>query len=68
MFRDLGRKIQRDVKHSVEQRLKLSELHSGGRIKVRAIPCNRESEKLYYLFSRNYLIFFSIDFDNRSPQ
>ena len=34
MFRDFGRRIQRDVKTIVKQRLQLSELHSGGTIKV----------------------------------
>lgn len=34
MFRDFGRKIQRDVKRVVDARLKVSEDLSGGRIKV----------------------------------
>lgn len=34
MFRDFGRKIQRDVKRIVDARLKVSEDLSGGRIKV----------------------------------
>ena len=34
MFRDFGRKIQRDVKRVVDARLKVSEDISGGRIKV----------------------------------
>ena len=34
MFRDFGRKCQRDVKRVVDTRLKVSEELSGGRIKV----------------------------------
>ena len=34
MFRDFGRRLQRDVKRVVDQRLKLSEDLSGGAIKV----------------------------------
>ena len=35
MFRDFGRKVQRDVKRVVDARLKASEELSQGRIKVR---------------------------------
>lgn len=34
MFKDFGRRLQRDVKRSVDRRLKISEELSGGRIKV----------------------------------
>lgn len=34
MFRDFGRRLQRDIKRVVDARLKLSETLSGGRIKV----------------------------------
>ena len=34
MFKDFGRKLQRDVKRQVDARLKLSEELSQGRIKV----------------------------------
>ena len=34
MFRDFGRRLQRDVKRIVDARLKISEELSGGRIKV----------------------------------
>ncbi len=34
MFRDFGRRLQRDIKRLVDGRLKLSESLSGGRIKV----------------------------------
>ena len=34
MFKDFGRRLQRDLKRTVEARLKMSEELSGGRIKV----------------------------------
>jgi len=34
MFRDFGRRLQRDIKRSVDARLKISENLSEGRIKV----------------------------------
>ncbi len=34
MFRDFGRKMQRDVRRIVDARLKLSEELSGGKLKV----------------------------------
>lgn len=34
MFRDFGRRLQRDLKRVVDARLKVSEELSGGRIKV----------------------------------
>lgn len=34
MFRDFGRRLQRDLKRVVDARLKLSQELSGGRIKV----------------------------------
>jgi actin-related protein 3 len=39
MFRDFGRRLQRDLKRSVDARLKLSEELSGGRIKPKPIDC-----------------------------
>lgn len=35
MFRDFGRRLQRDIKKVVDARLKLSETLSGGHIKVK---------------------------------
>lgn len=35
MFRDFGRRLQRDLKRTVDGRLKLSEELSGGKLKVR---------------------------------
>ena len=37
MFRDFGRRLQRDIKRAVDARLKLSETLSMGRIKVRIL-------------------------------
>lgn len=37
MFRDFGRRLQRDLKRVVDARLRLSEELSGGRIKVRPV-------------------------------
>lgn len=37
MFRDFGRRLQRDLKRVVDARLRLSEELSGGRIKVRPL-------------------------------
>lgn len=34
MFRDFGRRLQRDVKRFVDNRLKMSEELSGGKLKV----------------------------------
>lgn len=34
MFRDFGRRLQRDLKRTVDARLKLSEELSGGKLKV----------------------------------
>ena len=34
MFKDFGRRLQRDLKRVVENRLKISEELSGGRLKV----------------------------------
>ncbi len=37
MFRDFGRRLQRDLKRVTDARLKLSEELSGGKIKVRVV-------------------------------
>ncbi|KAB0403154.1 hypothetical protein E2I00_008052 [Balaenoptera physalus] len=37
MFRDFGRRLQRDLKRTVDARLKLSEELSGGRLKPKPI-------------------------------
>lgn len=42
MFRDFGRRLQRDLKRVVDARLKLSEELSGGRIKVGGWPGREE--------------------------
>ena len=38
MFKDFGRRLQRDVKRVVDARLKQSETLSQGRIKVGLVP------------------------------
>jgi len=40
MFKDFGRRLQRDIKRAVDNRIKRSEELSGGRIKATAIPVN----------------------------
>ena len=40
MFKDFGRKMQRDVKRVVDQRLKMSEELSGGMLKPKPIDVN----------------------------
>ena len=50
MFRDFGRRLQRDIKRAVDARLKLSEQLSAGRIKV------REKNKYKILIERNIII------------
>jgi len=40
MFKDFGRRLQRDIKRAVDARIKKSEEMSGGRIKATAIPVN----------------------------
>jgi len=37
MFRDFGRRLQRDVKRTVDKRIEISEKLSGGRIKAKAL-------------------------------
>ncbi len=39
MFKDFGRRLERDLRRSVDARLKITEQLSGGRIKVREGPC-----------------------------
>ena len=51
MFRDFGRRLQRDIKRAVDARLKLSEQLSGGRIKV--VTCGT------FLFLFLFVLFLS---------
>ena len=50
MFRDFGRRLQRDIKRAVDARLKLSEQLSAGRIKVKK---KREENKFKIVTERN---------------
>ncbi|XP_026308382.1 uncharacterized protein LOC116418398 isoform X5 [Piliocolobus tephrosceles] len=45
MFRDFGRRLQRDLKRVVDARLRLSEELSGGRIKRSGLGCNDQCPK-----------------------
>jgi len=40
MFKDFGRRLQRDIKRAVDTRIKISEELSGGKIKARAVDVN----------------------------
>ena len=52
MFKDFGRKLQRDVKRQVDARLKLSEELSQGRIKVRIVlSAVRDTNIFHYSLS-----------------
>lgn len=55
MFKDFGRRLERDVRRFVDARLKVTEQLSGGRIKVNLTP-------LHYLFEfyANSNLFFSL--------
>lgn len=53
MFRDFGRRLQRDLKRVVDARLRLSEELSGGRIKVRILVCVKH-QKLQVQLNRSY--------------
>ena len=56
MFKDFGRRLQRDLKRTVEARLKMSEELSGGRIKVR-IAAARHTHTHTYTHSHLLLVF-----------
>lgn len=54
MFRDFGRRLQRDLKRTVDARLKMSEELSGGKLKVSpqlsvirtcVAPCAADAER-----------------------
>lgn len=49
MFRDFGRRLQRDIKRTVDARLRLSETLSGGRIKV--MHRNTDFKFYHYFFA-----------------
>lgn len=56
MFRDFGRRLQRDLKRVVDARLRLSEELSGGRIKVSShLKCIN-----YMSSERKFKIFISL--------
>ena len=49
MFKDFGRKLQRDVKRQVDARLKLSEELSQGRIKVSKVLSAFRDTNIFHL-------------------
>lgn len=51
MFRDIGRRLQRDIKRSVDARLRISENLSEGRIKVRCHSVTQCSKTSYLTIS-----------------
>lgn len=55
MFRDFGRRLQRDIKRTVDARLKLSESLGGGRIKVIIINTAKKNT-LSYLRIHNIFV------------
>lgn len=62
MFRDFGRRLQRDLKRVVDARLRLSEELSGGRIKVserfkciNSMISDRNNVQHFHLTSENTL-------------
>lgn len=57
MFKDFGRRLQRDIKKTVDVRLKLSETLGGGRLTVRIRKC-----------MQNGLFFFQIQFCCKTTQ
>ena len=54
MFRDFGRKLQRDVKRVVDARLKASEELSQGRIKVRVEMIGVSRDKIGFQRQKSY--------------
>ena len=49
MFRDFGRRLQRDLKRTVDARLKMSEELSGGKLKVRAVSSHGDLTRVVSL-------------------
>lgn len=49
MFRDFGRRLQRDLKRTVDARLKMSEELSGGKLKVR-MKTTQTVDRKWFLF------------------
>lgn len=55
MFRDFGRRLQRDLKRTVDARLKMSEELSGGKLKVSAL-CFSQEEKCVGVVMCYYMV------------
>lgn len=57
MFKDFGRRLQRDIKRSVDTRLRISENLSEGRIKVHLVNLNLLIvPKLNLIYSQSQLM------------
>ena len=50
MFKDFGRRLQRDIKRVVDARLKISEQLSGGKLTVRYLTIAVMGEKMRHRF------------------
>lgn len=57
MFKDFGRRLQRDIKKIVDTRLKLSETLSGSHITVDDSNLLMRSNTFYLLFLKNSFLF-----------
>jgi len=63
MFKDFGRRLQRDVKRTVDARLKLSEELSGGRLKPKAIDVNVVTHRM-----QRYAVWFGGSMLGSTPE
>lgn len=68
MFRDFGRRLQRDLKRVVDARLRLSEELSGGRIKVSVSAYNASKLKGNLASSKWKLVLHEILHDNTTDK
>ena len=66
MFKDFGRRLQRDIKRTVDHRIKKSEELSGGRIKANPIPVNVISHQMqrYAVWFGGSMLAFTPEFYN----
>lgn len=60
MFRDFGRRLQRDVKRFVDNRLKMSEELSGGKLKV-GLGCHKRNEGIKMVMTALMIFNFLYD-------
>ena len=55
MFKDFGRRLERDVRRSVDARLKVTEQLSGGRIKVKPLKALKNTKEQFLLIFALFL-------------